>query len=206
MTLYEYYVHGIGIKTPPLPLYYPKEFFNEIKTAEIMGHETISMKVRDWYDLLIKENMTHTKENNELILKKSRMEILYPHINHKNSFQNIRKIGLPSSKMSPLWKLKYDLYLTEERKKYCKIAANNRCQKCQKMDSTGHFLLCTKSNSQKIYGKFLEHCHETDPNLTTEKLIHMDINGKSEEIYAIGWVLATLTKAHFSKNICKNMN
>ena len=100
----------------------------------------------------------------------------------------------------------YNLYLTKEMKKYCKIAAHNRCQKCQKMDSTGHFLLCTKSNSQKIYGKFLEHCRETDPNLTAEKLIHMDNNGKSEEIYAIGWVLATLTEAHFSKKICKNLN
>ena len=43
-TLYEYYVHGIGIKTLPQPPYYPKEFFNEIKTAESLGHETTSIK------------------------------------------------------------------------------------------------------------------------------------------------------------------
>lgn len=153
-SLYEYYVHGIGIKAPPIPSYYPKEFFIKIKRAELMGHETTTMEVWDWYELLLKENMTHIKQNHELILKKSRMEILYPLVNHKNYFQNIRKIGLPFSKMSPLWKLKYDLYLTEERKKYCKIATNNRCQICQKMDSTGHYLLCTKSNSQKFMENF----------------------------------------------------
>ena len=44
------------------------------------------------------------------------------------------------------------------------------------------------------------------PYLTAEKLIHMDINGKSEDIYAIGWVLATLTEIHYSRKICKNLN
>ena len=134
------------------------------------------------------------------------MEILYPLIDHKNSFQNIRKIGLPSSKMSPLWKLKYDLFLTEERKKYCNIAIHNRCQKCMKMDSTRHFLLCSRSNSQKIYENFIEHYIKIDPYLTAVKLIHMDINGKSDDIYAIGWVLATLTEIHYSKKICKNVS
>merc|ERR1712115_720827 len=74
------------------------------------------------------------------------------------------------------------------------------------MDSTRHFLLCSKSNSQNNYDNLIEHGKKIDPNLTAEKLIHMDINGKSEDIYAIGWVLATLTEVHFSKKICKNLN
>ena len=74
------------------------------------------------------------------------------------------------------------------------------------MDSTGHFLMCTKSNAQKIYDTFLTHCRKIDPLLTAEKLIHMDINGKCEDIYAIGWVLATLTDIHYSKKICKNLS
>ena len=35
------------------------------------------MKVRDWYELLLKENMTHENVNGELVLKKSRM--IYSH-------------------------------------------------------------------------------------------------------------------------------
>ena len=164
------------------------------------------MKVRDWYDLLLKENMTHKKINGEYALKISRMESIYPMINHSNSFQNIRKIGLPSKKMSLLWKLKYDLFLTEEKKKYFKISSQNRCQKCQKVDSTGHFLLCTKSETFKMYEGFIEYCKKVDPFLSAIKLIHMDLCGNIDEIFAIGWVLATLTETHYSKKSSKNLS
>ena len=73
------------------------------------------------------------------------------------------------------------------------------------MDSTGHFLLCSKSETYNIYGNFIDHCRKIDPSLTALKLIHMDINGNSDDVYAIGWVLATLTEIHYSKKICKNL-
>ena len=101
--------------------------------------------------------------------------------------------------MSPLWKLKYDLYLTQARKNYCKISENNRCQKCHKLDSTGHFLMCKKSNSQKIYEKFIDYCRKADPSITAEKIVHMDISSGKKVIYAIGWCLATITEVHYSK-------
>ena len=76
--------------------------------------------------------------------------------------------------MSPLWKLKYDLYLTEERILYCKISKSNRCSKCSKVDYTGHFLLCTNSMIKKICSKLIEYCLSVDKNLSAEKIIHMD--------------------------------
>ena len=104
-SLYDYHIHNFGLN-PPLPPYNSKEFFLEMKETEIMGYDTKSMKVREWYNLLIKKYMTHQVENNDFTPKQTRLEIIYPHINHIKSFQNIRKIGLPSYKMSPLWKLK----------------------------------------------------------------------------------------------------
>ena len=109
-------------------------------------------------------------------------------------------------KMSFLWKLKYDLFLTEEKKKYFKISSHNRCQKCQKVDSTGHFLLCTKSETFKMYEGFIEYCKKVDPFLSAIKLIHMDLCGNTDDIYAIGWVWATLTEIHYSKKICRNLS
>ena len=44
-SLYEYYINGTGLKAPPLPPYYPKEFFKEIKQAQINGQEIVSMKI-----------------------------------------------------------------------------------------------------------------------------------------------------------------
>ena len=108
--------------------------------------------------------------------------------------------------MSPLWKLKYDLFLTEERKKYCHIAANNRCQACLKLDSTGHFLMCTKSKTHKINAKFIDHYREIDPGLSAEKLIHMDISGSKDDVYAIGWCLAILKEENYCKKKDPNLN
>ena len=66
--------------------------------------------------------------------------------------------------------------------------------------------MCTKSKSQKIYAKFINHCQEIDPSLSAEKIIHMDISGERQEIYAIGWCLATLTEAHYLKKSDNNSN
>ena len=45
-----------------------------------------------------------------------------------------------------------------------------------------------------------------DQNLAAEKLIHMDLTGEKDDIYAIGWCLATLTEEDYSKNIAHNIS
>ena len=37
-----------------------------------------------------------------------------------------------------------------------------------------------------------------DKNLSAEKIIHMDIKGYIEQIFAIGWCLATITEFYYS--------
>ena len=34
----------------------------------------------------------------------------------------------------------------------------------------------------------------------------MDICGDTDDIYAIGWILATLTEIHYNKKICRNLS
>ena len=205
-SLYNYFINGTGLKAPPIPPYYSKDFFQEIKQAQLEGHEIAHMKVRDWYDLLLKESLTHEKVNGEYTLKSSRIEILYPNINHPNSYQNIRKIGLPTRKMSPLWKLKNDLFLTEEKKKYFNLSPQNRCQRCQKVDTAGHFLLCTKNENTKMYEEFIDYCKKVDPQLSAIKLLHMDICGEVEVMYAIGWILSTFVEIQYTKKVYKNIS
>ena len=57
-----------------------------------------------------------------------------------------------------------------------------------------------------MYEGFIEYCKKVDPLLSAIKLIHMDLCGDTDEIYAIGWVLATLTEIHYSKKTCKNLS
>ena len=89
---YDYYVDNIGIKTPSIPPYYSREFFKEIYEAEKEGYDTKLLKIKDWYNILIKKYITHHKEDGEYTLKPTRLEILYSHIDHNNAFNNIMKI------------------------------------------------------------------------------------------------------------------
>ena len=99
--------------------------------------------------------------------------------------------------MSILFKLKYDLYLTEERKKTYQLSDSNRCKKCSKVDFSGHFILCTKSKIKNICSKLIKYSKDRDEILTAEKLIHMDIQFNAEEVFAIGWCMATIADFHF---------
>ena len=100
--------------------------------------------------------------------------------------------------MSSLFKLKYDLYLVEERKLFCEISKSNGCIKCPKVDFTGHFFLSMNNKIKGICSKLIEYCLSSDKNKSTEKIIHMDIQGNIEQIYAIGWCLATITDFYYS--------
>ena len=73
--LYDYYVHNSGIKPPPLPPYYPKNIFKEIIEAEKEGYNTKTMKIKDWYNLLINKYVTHQKSQDDYLLILTRLEI-----------------------------------------------------------------------------------------------------------------------------------
>lgn len=90
------------------------------------------MKVKDWYNLLLKKYATHQNIQKEKVLIPTRLETIYQLINHKNSFENIRKKGLPSKIMSVLFKIKYDLYLTEEKKRYTNLHRATDAKSAQK--------------------------------------------------------------------------
>ena len=94
-SLYDNYVLNSGIKIPNKPPCYSNDFFEEIKDAEKEGFDTSNMKVKEWYKFLIKKYVTHQKSQERYVLKPSRLELIYPHINHTNSLTNIRKQVLP---------------------------------------------------------------------------------------------------------------
>ena len=100
--------------------------------------------------------------------------------------------------MSTLMKLKYDLFLTEERKYYRKLLTSNRCKYCLKVDFSGHFLLCPKSNIKQVCSKLINYCREVNNNISAEEIVHMDFHCSKENIFAIGWCLATITELFFN--------
>ena len=132
-----------------------------------------------------------------MCLKLTRHEFVCPHIDPNNSYINIRKLGLPSNIMLTLFKLKNDLFLTEERKYHCMLTNSNSCTYCLRVDYLGHFILCTKSNIKQICSKLVEICLKIDNNTTAEKIVHMDLCGNNEEKFAIGWGLGIIGNYFF---------
>ncbi len=60
-----------------------------------------------------------------------------------------------------------------------------------------------KKHSPKIYNKFIDHCFQIDSTLTVYKLLHMDINGTKDEVYAIGCSKIKNQKYHQNQKIIR---
>ena len=85
------------------------------------------MKVKDWYNHLI-NNVTHEEdENGEIVFKQSRIDFLFPHINHENSTNIIRQSGLHSELILSLFLLKNRLLPTKERLKCINLSTTKSC-------------------------------------------------------------------------------
>ena len=63
-----------------------------------------------------------------------------------------------------------------------------------------------KKHSPKIYNKFIDHCFQIDSTLTVYKLLHMDINGTKDEVYAIGCSKIKNQKYHQNQKIIRKKN
>ena len=157
------------------------------------------MSTKEWYQRLLKKNITHLRntETKEWDMKPSRAEFIFPHIDHGNFYEAVRKVGLPSTHCSTLFKLKYDLFLTEERKFQCKQSVSNRCRQCSRVDFQGHYLICEGSSIKNIYKTLIELFRSNNECISLEKIVHMDVAGEEEVKYALGWILATNTDYEF---------
>ena len=50
---------------------------------------------------------------------------------------------------------------------------------------------------KEISSKLIEYCTKVNKNLSAEKIIHMDIYSSNENIFAIGWCIATITEFYY---------
>ena len=199
-SIYDFYLKGEGVKAPFCPPYISKDIISIIKKAMDEKLDIYTMKSKEWYHRLLEKNVTHyfdsTTEN--WIRINSRIEFLFPHIDHDISIKNIRKSHLPSRISSTLYKLKYDLLNTNERLFNCSLRSSNRCNLCSRVDNQGHFLICGTSPIKNINENFIKLIHSTWGHLSLEKIVHLDISGEDNFIYSLSWILALITDHCFS--------
>ena len=136
--------------------------------------------------------------------RNSRIEFIFPHIDHELSIKNIRMSRLPSRISSTLYKLKYDLLNTNERLFNCNLKESSRCNLCSRIDNQGHFLICGCSPIKKINENMINLVHSTCGFLSLEKIVHMDITGEDSTIYSLAWILALITDHYFTSKKAGN--
>ena len=86
--LYNFHIEDIGIRKPPPHPFYSAELFATIKQAKSDGLDIVNSKIKDWYQYIIKKNLTHCRgENGEEILRQTRLEYLFPQIDHSNRWK-----------------------------------------------------------------------------------------------------------------------
>ena len=190
-SLLDFHVRGIGVKDPGRPPYYSQEFFAIIKEATEEGLNVFDFKVKDWYSRLVR-NMTHETINMEQSLKVSRIEYLYPQVDHSQSHRCIRMSGLSSAQISTLFCLKNDLFPTRERLFRCEKASSERCLECCRRDDHGHFLMC--SHLQVVCSPVIDTLREVHPGLSLERIVNVAFEGSEAEIFAACWVLSLLVE------------
>ena len=115
----------------------------------------------------------------------SRIEFLYPNIDHGNSNLCIRQQGLSSSAISSLFCLKNDLLPSQERLFNCKKAESPRCVRCSRIDNHGHFLMCEGLAS--VVDPIVSALRLLDTSVSLERIVHSDYNGDSDEKFVKCW-------------------
>ena len=87
--------------------------------------------------------------------------------------------------------------MTEERKDNCGIKGGNRCRLCPRIDDLGYYMMCEGSPLQKINEKIITHFRESNPGISFEQIIFLDLKCDHATTHGLGWILATITKYVF---------
>ena len=157
------------------------------------------LKIRDWYRRILRNGVTHSKDegDQEPSCIQTRVEFLYPHVNHETSFTFFHLPGLSPRLKSVLFLLKNDLYPSQERLYRLHKADNSNCRNCSDSDTHGHFIVCPAS--RHIFELLHNVIEIFQPRLSVENVISGDIGLDEDKTFAIVWILALSTEYFWDK-------
>ena len=141
-----------------------------------------SLKTRDWYHIFVKKHLYNLEDESHPLIA-SRIEFLYPNVDHVQSNHCIRITGLSSSLSSALFCLKNYLFPTMERLHRCGKESSPRCPLCSRRDDHGHFLMC--SGLRYVCGPIIDSVRKLQSNIPLERVVNVDFSGSEEEIFTL---------------------
>ena len=104
--------------SPPLPPYYNEEFFSVLRHYHLNSSFNVcSMKVKDWYNVLLQDKVTHSPSTilSSGALLPVRAELAQPDVDWPTTWRRARLSGLPSDLTSHLFRQLHDVLPLQTR-------------------------------------------------------------------------------------------
>ena len=184
--LYRFYIlDEVSDKEPPRPPYYSLAFFSVIKEVRDRGQwNIIWMTLGQWYDPLLKINITHTITDPEdpPRLKPSRVEELHPDVCWERSHRLLGCNGLSPDHRSFLFLLKNDLLVTKERQYRLKKAPDPLCVYCHEEEGQTHLVTC--NHNREVTQPLKDLLVLYMPGITDQQIVCLDweVEGLAAEL------------------------
>ena len=131
-TLFKYHVlKDTSLPNPGLPPYYPASFFSILRrVSEDSPLDITKMSLKQWYLLLLEDNVTMAEVQNHREYIPCRVELLHPTTDWEVTWRLSRLPGLGSELTSFLHRLLHDLLPTRERQHRITPATPITCKLC----------------------------------------------------------------------------
>ena len=197
-TLFKYHVLGDRtVPDPGLPPYYPASFFRIIKkVAEETPLNIITMSLKQWYALLLEEDITMRRNEGNLEFIPCRAELRSPGTDWECVWRRIRLPGLDSELTSFLFRLLHDLLPTKERQNRISAATPSTCRHCQ--DNTEEDLLHAMflcEYNRDVSHALVQAILAYDNTITPRRLLTLEYDVADDDLeLPITWVTAETLK------------
>ena len=195
--LFKYYVQGDRtLPDPGLPPYYPASFFSTLcKVSQDTPLNIVNMSLKQWYQLLLEDNVTMSEVGNSMEYIPCRVELQHPTTDWEITWKRSRLSGLGSELASFLFRLLHDLLPTRERQNRIFPATVNICRLCQSNsveDLPHSFFYC--SFNREFGMAIVQTLLNTDASMTPEKLLRLEMNIDDDdmELPTVWYVAAKL--------------
>ena len=182
--LYQYYCCGNGSEGVPVqPPYYSASFFKIIQNLkENTNSDPVRMSLKDWYDYLLKEDVTHQHLMGDpalpLELRRSRVEEQEPDHDWQHSYAIARKEGLDPDSKSFNFKLLNGLLPYRDRVARWLPNSSPACPHCpapQPTESAEHFYFHCEHN-REAGEAVLALVRPVDHSMNIKKALKLDVN------------------------------
>ena len=209
--LFRWYVEeDRSIPDPGKSPYYSEDFFSFIRKVKEEGLLRLSsLKIRDWYRLLLEENILNVKDINGTLTKQLlKCERDQPDISWETVWSLCAVRGLESNDSSFLFRLLHCLLPTQERlfRIYGTKVGSNICPLCSTNNecSLVHaFVLCPFIN--QVGHWLITHLKPSMPNLTGQQLIRLNfpLELGSNEVFSVMWFSAKVLSLIWGSRMSK---